>query len=728
MSEVVPSPISCIMPTADRRRFVPQAIAAFLGQGRDDAELVILDDGDDPVGDLIPADPRIRYHRETPRRVLGEKRNRLCELARGEIIVHWDDDDWHGRDRIARQVAALDSSGAVICGLAHVPFLSDDMSEAWDYVHSGRTPWVYGATFAYRRAFWSRRRFAALRVGEDTRFLLGVPASRIVAMPDNDFMVVRVHAGNTSPKRTEAGLWRRRDPAPLRARVLSGADQGREAAGAASVANVNACLVHEKPECVVDLVRNLRHLDPGSPILLYDGSADGRLLDRRLPWPRWGVEIVPNARAMKWGRLHAFALDCIDHLAGRDHDVMTIVDSDQLMLRRGYAQHLAASLGANARGVLLSSDPARQGPRTRVPPAQTAQCELALWRPWLSQFPDGEEKFVHWTFWPATVIGAEAGRAVAALFGDEKLQAILAQSKIWATEEIFFATFAALLGFGVRANPCRGDWVRYKTPWKVADLDRALQTPDAFWMHPVPRALDNPLRARVRDRHGGYSSHPPAPTPPPQAGAVWPLIEQMRMIEGWLGDDEGEALLLAARAALARPGAAGQIVEVGSHCGKATYLLGTAARTAPIAANVAAVDRFDGRVGARDSGVAAGSSCRIRFDQMVARHGLEPWIDARTGTAGEVAWDRPIDLLVIDGLHDFASVAGDMAAFEAWLTPDARVAFHDYADYFPGVQAYVDELLAQGAWEVEVAAGTLRMLKRSLPAQSAAAQALTAAA
>ena len=201
------------------------------------------------------------------------------------------------------------------------------------------------------------------------------------------------------------------------------------------------------------------------------------------------------------------------------------------------------------------------------------------------------------------------------------------------------------------------------------------------------------------------------------------------MIEGWLGDDEGEALLLAARAALARPGAAGQIVEVGSHCGKATYLLGMAARTAPIAANVAAVDRFDGRVGARDRGVAAGSSCRIRFDQMVARHGLEPWIDARTGTAGEVAWDRPIDLLVIDGLHDFASVAGDMAAFEAWLTPDARVAFHDYADYFPGVQAYVDELLAQGAWEVEVAAGTLRMLKRSLPAESAAAaQALTAAA
>ena len=548
-------------------------------------------------------------------------------------------------------------------------------------------------------------------------------------MPDNDFMVVRVHAGNTSPKRTEAGLWRRRDPAPLRARVLSGADQGREAAGAASVANVNACLVHEKPECVVDLVRNLRHLDPGSPILLYDGSADGRLLDRRLPWARWGVEIVPNARAMKWGRLHAFALDCIDHLAGRDHDVMTIVDSDQLMLRRGYAQHLAASLGANARGVLLSSDPARQGPRTRVPPAQTAQCELALWRPWLSQFPDGKEKFVHWTFWPATVIGAEAGRAVAALFGDEKLQAILAQSKIWATEEIFFATFAALLGFDVRANPCRGDWVRYKTPWKVADLDRALQTPDAFWMHPVPRALDNPLRARVRDRHGGYSSHPPAPS---SAAAGRRGLAAYRAD----ADDRGLAGRRRGRGPAAR-GARGARAagRRGPNRGGREPL--RQGHVSPGHGGPDCADRGE-RGGRRPFRRPGGRARQRRRRRELLPHPFRPdgraprprALDRRQNRdRGRGRMDRPIDLLVIDGLHDFASVAGDMAAFEAWLTPDARVAFHDYADYFPGVQAYVDELLAQGAWEVEVAAGTLRMLKRSLPAEfAAAAQALTAAA
>ena len=55
---------------------MPAAIASFLAQQRDEAEHVILDDGADPVADLIPGVPRIRYVRETVRRALGDKRKR----------------------------------------------------------------------------------------------------------------------------------------------------------------------------------------------------------------------------------------------------------------------------------------------------------------------------------------------------------------------------------------------------------------------------------------------------------------------------------------------------------------------------------------------------------------------------------------------------------------------------------------------------------------------------
>src|SRR5437899_2767838 len=95
--------------------------------------------------------------------------------------------------------------------------------------------------------------------------------------------------------------------------------------------NVFACLVHESRECVVDLVRNLRYLDPSSTVLLYDGSPDQQLLANGFPFERLGAVVHPRPRRMAWGRLHDFALDCmryaVRHLA---FDALTIVDSDQL--------------------------------------------------------------------------------------------------------------------------------------------------------------------------------------------------------------------------------------------------------------------------------------------------------------------------------------------------------------------------------------------------------------
>ncbi|HWU89495.1 MAG TPA: glycosyltransferase, partial [Kofleriaceae bacterium] len=86
--------VSCIMPTCDRRPFVPRAVRQFLAQRWPDAELIIVDDGERPVEDLVPAHERIRYLRLPARRSIGHKRNLACEAATGELVVHWDDDDW----------------------------------------------------------------------------------------------------------------------------------------------------------------------------------------------------------------------------------------------------------------------------------------------------------------------------------------------------------------------------------------------------------------------------------------------------------------------------------------------------------------------------------------------------------------------------------------------------------------------------------------------------------
>ena len=104
------------MPTRNRRRFVGQSIWYFLRQDYPQKELIVLDDGDDAVDDLIPADERIRYVRLERRISLGAKRNLGCQMSRGSLIAHWDDDDWMSAQRLSIQQAALQESDADACG------------------------------------------------------------------------------------------------------------------------------------------------------------------------------------------------------------------------------------------------------------------------------------------------------------------------------------------------------------------------------------------------------------------------------------------------------------------------------------------------------------------------------------------------------------------------------------------------------------------------------------
>ena len=99
--------VSCLMATYDRRSFVPQAIQCFLDQDYRHRELIIVDDGPEPIEDLVPRDPRIHYLWSRSRRSIGAKRNLACELATGDYLMCWDDDDWFGPDRITCQVTPM---------------------------------------------------------------------------------------------------------------------------------------------------------------------------------------------------------------------------------------------------------------------------------------------------------------------------------------------------------------------------------------------------------------------------------------------------------------------------------------------------------------------------------------------------------------------------------------------------------------------------------------------
>jgi len=114
--------ISCLMVTADRRHLADRAIDCFLAQSYPNRELVVVDDGVQDYSAVlsrVPAD-RLIHHRlvKDPATTLGALRNLSLDLARGELIAQWDDDDWFDPDRLARQLVALGDHAACWCPVA----------------------------------------------------------------------------------------------------------------------------------------------------------------------------------------------------------------------------------------------------------------------------------------------------------------------------------------------------------------------------------------------------------------------------------------------------------------------------------------------------------------------------------------------------------------------------------------------------------------------------------
>jgi glycosyltransferase involved in cell wall biosynthesis len=196
--------VSCIMPTCDRRAFVARAIGYFERQDYARRELVIVDDGSEPVADLITPDAPIRHVRLNQRRSIGIKRNLACEHARGEIILQFDDDDWHGPDRLSRQIAPIASGRAELTGLYDTPFFDLTAAQFWALKDElWRRMFVEGmhsGTLAFRRDVWlGCGGYPNGSLAEDAVFLRRALAhgARMVRLPALDSFVYVRHSLNS---------------------------------------------------------------------------------------------------------------------------------------------------------------------------------------------------------------------------------------------------------------------------------------------------------------------------------------------------------------------------------------------------------------------------------------------------------------------------------------------------------------------------------------------------
>src|SRR5262245_40359289 len=92
--------VSCILPTRGRHDLATQAVECFASQTYPDKELIIVDDADDPSFRYGILRPDSLYVTSIERLNIAAKRQLCCEYTTGDVIAHFDSDDYSDPRRL----------------------------------------------------------------------------------------------------------------------------------------------------------------------------------------------------------------------------------------------------------------------------------------------------------------------------------------------------------------------------------------------------------------------------------------------------------------------------------------------------------------------------------------------------------------------------------------------------------------------------------------------------
>ena len=192
--------VSIVTPTYLREAFHERILRCVRRQTYPSIEWLVLDDSPEPSAVLGRLDdPAIRYEHVTGRLSVGEKRNRLIERARGELIMHFDDDDFYAPGYVEFMAGEFAAKGADLLNLRGW-FIHDarhrffgywnlEIKEGLHFVcnDQGVSPIIlssannapladnhlgYAAGWAYRKAVWQAAPFSDRNWNEDGSFAL----------------------------------------------------------------------------------------------------------------------------------------------------------------------------------------------------------------------------------------------------------------------------------------------------------------------------------------------------------------------------------------------------------------------------------------------------------------------------------------------------------------------------------------------------------------------------
>jgi glycosyltransferase involved in cell wall biosynthesis len=192
--------VSCLLVTADRPQLVQRALHCYRQQTYSPTELVVLDNGEEPIADVVEAfdlPGTVRYlHVDRGEELwIGGLRNRALEEATGTFVVpQWDDDDWSHPERIERQVEVL-QEGYDACTLQGT-LMHVDSPEYFHHPFIGILPDGVPPTVMHRRD--AGIRYPNIRRTSDTVYVNEWMEKRYCILPrEASYLYLRYsHGGN----------------------------------------------------------------------------------------------------------------------------------------------------------------------------------------------------------------------------------------------------------------------------------------------------------------------------------------------------------------------------------------------------------------------------------------------------------------------------------------------------------------------------------------------------
>ena len=193
-------PVSIITITYNRRKFVPLMVHNFeiIEYPNHLLEWIILDDGNEPIKDLLPKDPRIKYiHMDVSSKLpIGKKRNYANNYASGEYILHFDDDDIYFKWNVMSRVKAMITNNKDCIGITKLPCIS--VINKTGFTVGNEYSVLSEASMGYKRSFWETRKFnEKVFRGEGVLFLKD-REHNVVQLPYFFVMLALSHQNNTT--------------------------------------------------------------------------------------------------------------------------------------------------------------------------------------------------------------------------------------------------------------------------------------------------------------------------------------------------------------------------------------------------------------------------------------------------------------------------------------------------------------------------------------------------